>query len=207
MHKLSSLTLAIATAFALTACSTDTPSPATSPDTDSVDNTTVTVEETTTEDSDDDTTTEEDSTPSPTTAADDDDADDDNDADDEAHDDAEENTTNASQIGGDCGTTPQGYPITAGSATSCEFAVAMFAPASKATYTMTPYDPSNPTVGSLYTAHITAKSPVTGESYDLVCRIGSDSANLTCQKPGDRSVSGSFNSAAHDWPERVNTVD
>lgn len=201
MLKLSSLTLAIATAFALTACSNDTSSPATSPDTDSVDDTTVAVKETTTEDSDDDTTTEEDSTPSPTTAADDDDADD------EAHDDAEENTTNASQIGGDCGTTPQGYPITAGSATSCEFAVAMFGPASKATYTMTPYDPSNPTVGSLYTAHITAKSPVTGENYDLVCRIGSDSANLTCAKPGDRSVSGSFNSAAHDWPDRVNTVD
>ena len=202
MHKLSSLTLAIATAFALTACSTDTSSPATSPDTDSVDDTTVAVEETTTEDSDDDTTTEEDSTPSPTTAADDAD-----DADDEAHNDAEENTTNASQIGGDCGTTPQGYPITAGSATSCEFAVAMFAQASKATYTMTPLEPSNPTVGSLYTAHITAKSPVTGENYDLICRIGSDRADLTCQKPGDRSVSGSFNSAAHDWPERVNTVD
>ena len=201
MLKLSSLTLAIATAFALTACSNDTSSPATSPDTDSVDDTTVAVKETTTEDSDDDTTTEEDSTPSPTTAADDDDADD------EAHDDAEENTTNASQIGGDCGTTPQGDRITAGSATSCEFAVAMFGPASKATYTMTPYDPSNPTVGSLYTAHITAKSPVTGENYDLVCRIGSDSANLTCAKPGDRSVSGSFNSAAHDWPDRVNTVD
>lgn len=197
MHKLSSLTLAIATAFTLTACSTDTSSPATSPDTDNVDDTTVTVEETTTEDSDDDTSTEKDSTPSPTTTADDD----------EAHDDAEENTTNSSQIGGDCGTTPQGHPITAGSATSCEFAVAMFAPASKATYTMTPYDPSNPTVGSLYTAHITAKSPVTGENYDLVCRIGSDLANLTCAKPGDRSVSGSFNSAAHDWPQRVNTVD
>ena len=202
MHKLSSLTLAIATAFALTACSTDTSSPATSPDTDSVDDTTVAVEETTTEDSDDDTTTEEDSTPSPTTAADDAD-----DADDEAHNDAEENTTNASQIGGDCGTTPQGDRITAGSATSCEFAVAMFAPASKATYTMTPLEPSNPTVGSLYTAHITAKSPVTGENYDLICRIGSDRADLTCQKPGDRSVSGSFNSAAHDWPDRVNTVD
>lgn len=201
MHKLSSLTLAIATAFALTACSTDTSSPATSPDTDSVDDTTIAVEETTTADSDDATSTEEDSTPSPTTAADDDDADN------EAHDDAEENTTNASQIGGDCGTTPQGYPITAGSATSCEFAAAMFAPASKATYTMTPYDPSNPTVGSLYTAHITAKSPVTGESYDLICRIGSDRADLTCQKPGDRSVSGSFNSAAHDWPDRVNTAD
>lgn len=201
MHKLSSLTLAIATAFTLTACSNDTSSPATSPDTDSVDDTTVAVEETTTEDSDDDTSTEKDSTPSPTTTTDDDDADD------EVEDDAEENTTNASQIGGNCGTTPQGHPITAGSATSCEFAVAMFAPASKATYTMTPYDPSNPTVGSLYTAHITAKSPVTGEDYDLICRIASDHADLTCQKPGDRSVSGSFNSAAHDWPERVNTVD
>lgn len=202
MHKLSSLTLAIATACALTACSTDTSSPATSPDTDSVKDTTVAVEETTTKDSNDDTSTEEDSTPSPTTAADDAD-----DADDEAQDDAEEKSTNASQIGGDCGTTPQGYPITAGSATSCEFAVAMFASASKATYTMTPYDPSNPTVGSLYTAHITAKSPVTGENYDLICRIGSDSADLTCAKPGDRSVSGSFKSAAHDWPDRVNTVD
>lgn len=204
MHKLSSLTLAIATACALTACSNDASSPATSPDTDNVDDTTVAVEETTTEDSDDDASTEEDSTPSPTTTADDDDADD---ANDEAHDDAEENTTNASQIGGNCGTTPQGHPITAGSATSCEFAAAMFAPASKATYTMTPYAPSNPTVGSLYTAHITAKSPVTGEDYDLICRIASDHADLTCQKPGDRSVSGSFNSAAHDWPQRVNTDD
>ncbi|OHO52778.1 hypothetical protein HMPREF2635_01570, partial [Corynebacterium sp. HMSC035E02] len=191
MHKLSSLTLAIATACALTACSNDTSTPDSSPGTDSVDDTTVAEEETTTEDSDDDTSTEEDSTPSPTTAADDDDADDANDG---AHDDAEENTTNASQIGGDCGTTPQGDPITAGSSTSCEFAVVMFAPASKASYTMTRYDPSNPTVGSLYTAHITAKSPVTGENYDLTCRIGNDLANLTCEKPGDRSVSGSFNS-------------
>ena len=201
MHKLSSLTLAIATACALTACSNDTSSPATSPDTDSVDDTTVAVEETTTEDSDDDTSTEEDSTPSPTTTVDGDDADD------EVQGDEEANTTNASQIGGDCGTTPQGDRITAGSATSCEFAVAMFDPASKATYTMTSLEPSNPTVGSLYTAHITAKSPVTGENYDLVCRIGSDNADLTCQKPGDRSVSGSFTSAAHDWPQRVNTTD
>ena len=192
MHKLSSLTLAVATAFALSACSDNDPMTSESPD--PVAEETTTAEESATPESPVSTssTTEEDEGPSPTRA------------DEQQEEESGEQTTNASQVGGDCGLTPEGNAIFAGSATSCEFAAAMFGPAKKASYTRYQADP---TVNPLYTANITAKSPVTGESYQLTCQIGSDLAGLSCRKPDDNNVFAIFTSAAHDWPQRLKTAD
>lgn len=192
MHKLSSLTLAVATAFVLSACSDN--DPMTSETLDPVAEETPTAEKSTTPESPDSasTTTEEDEVPSPTRA------------DEQQEEDAGEQTINASQVGGDCGVTPEGDTIFAGSATSCEFAAAMFGPARKASYALYQADP---TVNPLYTASITAKSPVTGESYQLTCQIGSDLAGLSCRKPDDNNVFAIFTSAAHDWPQRLKTAD
>lgn len=52
----------------------------------------------------------------------------------------------------------------------------MLGPARKASYTLYQADP---TVNPLYTANITAKSPATGESDQLSCRIGSALAGLS----------------------------
>jgi len=191
MHKLSSLTLAAATALTLSACSDNDPITSESPD--PVAEETTTAEESASADIVDSasTTTEVDEGPSPTRA-------------DEQQEEAGEQTINASQVGGDCGVTPEGDTIFAGSATSCEFAAAMFGPAKKASYALYQADP---TVNPLYTADITAKSPVTGESYQLTCQIGSDLAGLSCRKPGDNSVLAIFTSDARDWPQRLNTTD
>ncbi|MEM5985299.1 hypothetical protein CYJ44_003905 [Corynebacterium hesseae] len=155
---------------------------------------TTTAEESTSPESPDSSssTSEEDEGPSPTRA------------DEQQEEESSEQTTNASQVGGDCGLTPEGDTILAGSATSCEFAAAMFAPAKKASYVLHQADP---TVNPLYTANITAKSPVTGENYQLTCQIGSDLAGLSCRKPGDNSVLAIFTSDARDWPQRLNTTD
>ncbi|PMC71974.1 hypothetical protein [Corynebacterium aurimucosum] len=192
MHKLSSLTLAVATAFALSACSDNDPMTSESPD--PVAEETTTAEESATPESPVSTssTTEEDEGPSPTRA------------DEQQEEESGEQTTNASQVGGDCGLTPEGDTILAGSATSCEFAAAMFGPARKASYTLYQADP---TVNPLYTANITAKSPVTGESYQLTCQIGSDLAGLSCRNPDDNNVFAIFTSGARDWPQRLNTTD
>lgn len=193
MHKLSSLTLAVATALTLSACSDNEPITSSAPDPVAAEETT-TAEESATADNPDSTstTTEEDEGPSPTRA------------DEQQEEEAGEQTINASQVGGDCGVTPEGDAIFAGSATSCEFAAAMFGPAKKASYALYQADP---TVNPLYTADITAKSPVTGESYQLTCQIGSDLAGLSCRKPGDNSVLAIFTSDARDWPQRLNTTD
>lgn len=192
MHKLSSLTLAVATAFVLSACSDNDPTTSETPD--PVVEETSAAEKSTTPASPDSasTTTEEDEGPSPTRA------------DMQQEKESDEQTINASQVGGDCGVTPEGDAIFAGSATSCEFAAAMFGPARKASYALYQADP---TVNPLYTADITAKSPVTGESYQLTCQIGSDLAGLSCRKPGDNSVLAIFTSDARDWPQRLNTTD
>lgn len=194
MHKLSSLTLAVAAAFALSACSdnNNAPIPAESPD--PVAEETTTAEESTTPESPVSTssTTEEVEGPSPTRA------------DEQQEEETGEQTINASQVGGDCGLTPEGDTILAGSATSCEFAAAMFGPAKKASYTLYQADP---TVNPLYTANITAKSPVTGESYELSCQISSDLTGLSCRNPDDNNVFAIFTSDARDWPQRLNTTD
>lgn len=191
MHKLSSLTFAVAMAFALSACSGNDPMTSETPD--PVAEETTTAEESTTPESpvSSSSTTEEVEGPSPTRA-------------DEQQEESGEQTINASQVGGDCGVTPEGDTIFAGNATSCEFAAAMFGPAKKASYTLYQADP---TVNPLYTANITAKSPVTGESYQLTCQIGSDLAGLSCRNPDDNNVFAIFTSGARDWPQRLNTTD
>lgn len=191
MNKLSSLTLAVATALALSACSNN--DPMTSETLAPVAEETSRAKESTPESPNSSSiTTEEDEGPSPTRA------------DKQQEKESDEQTINASQVGGDCGVTPEGDTILAGSATSCEFAEAMFEPAKRASYALYQADP---TVNPLYTANITAKSPVTGESYQLTCQIGSDLAGLSCRKPDDNNVFAIFTSAAHDWPQRLNTAN
>lgn len=112
---------------------------------------------------------------------------------------------NAGQIGGYCGTSSSGDSIDAGDATSCEFAAAVFDAAMQASYTMRSEDP---TVTAVYHADITASSPVTKQSYNLDCHIGSDLRGLTCEKPGDRTVRASFQIADRSaWTKRVTTTN
>lgn len=109
------------------------------------------------------------------------------------------------QIGGYCGTSSSGDSIDAGDATSCEFAAAVFDAAMQASYTMRSKDP---TVTAVYHADITASSPVTKQSYNLDCRMGSDQRVLTCEKPGDKTVRVSFETADRSvWTKRVATTN
>lgn len=110
---------------------------------------------------------------------------------------------NVGQVGGDCGTTDSGIPIKAGSATSCEFAAAMFDAALQATFTVTHVASSE--VTQVPHAAVTVASPVTKETYNLDCRLGSDWATVTCEKPEDRTVSAWF---TPELPDRMsNYVD
>lgn len=109
------------------------------------------------------------------------------------------------QIGGYCGTSSSGDSIDAGDATSCEFAAAVFDAAMQASYTMRS---KSPTVTPTYHADITASSPVTKQSYNLDCHMGSDQRNLTCEKPGDETVQASFETADRSvWTKRVATTN
>ena len=109
------------------------------------------------------------------------------------------------QIGGYCGTSSSGDSIDAGDATSCEFAAAVFDAAMQASYTMRSKDPK---VTAVYHADITASSPVTKQSYNLDCRMGSDQRVLTCEKPGDKTVRASFETADRSvWTKRVATTN
>ena len=112
---------------------------------------------------------------------------------------------NAGQIGGYCGTSSSGDSINAGDATSCEFAAAVFDAAMQASYTLRSPDP---TVTAVYHADVSASSPVTKQSYDLDCRMGSDQRVLTCEKPGDKTVRASFETADRSvWTKRVATTN
>lgn len=109
------------------------------------------------------------------------------------------------QIGGYCGTSSSGDSIDAGDATSCEFAAAVFDAAMQASYTLRSPDP---TVTAVYHADVSASSPVTKQSYDLDCRMGSDQRVLTCEKPGDKTVRASFETADKSiWSKRVATTN
>lgn len=109
------------------------------------------------------------------------------------------------QIGGHCGTSSSGDSIDAGDATSCEFAAAVFDAAMQASYTLRSPDP---TVTAVYHADVSASSPVTKQSYDLDCRMGSDQRVLTCEKPGDKTVRASFETADKSiWSRRVATTN
>ncbi|WP_408918471.1 hypothetical protein ACKFRN_08970 [Corynebacterium kefirresidentii] len=109
------------------------------------------------------------------------------------------------QIGGYCGTSSSGDSIDAGDATSCEFAAVVFDAAMQASYTLRSPDP---TVTSVYHADVSASSPVTKQSYDLDCRMGSDQRVLTCERPGDKTVRASFETADKSiWSRRVATTN
>ena len=109
------------------------------------------------------------------------------------------------QIGGYCGTSSSGDSIDAGDATSCEFAAAVFDAAMQASYTRRS---KSPTVTATYHADVTASSPVTKQSYDLDCHMGTDLRNLTCEKPGDKTVRVSFETADRSvWTKRVATTN
>ena len=109
------------------------------------------------------------------------------------------------QIGGYCGTSSSGDSIDAGDATSCEFAAAVFDAAMQASYTLRSPDP---TVTAVYHADVSASSPVTKQSYDLDCHMGTDLRNLTCEKPGDNTVRASFETADKSiWSRRVATTN
>ena len=109
------------------------------------------------------------------------------------------------QIGGYCGTSSSGDSIDAGDATSCEFAAAVVDAAMQASYTLRSPDP---TVTSVYHADVSASSPVTKQSYDLDCRMGSDQRVLTCERPGDKTVRASFETADKSiWSRRVATTN
>ncbi len=109
------------------------------------------------------------------------------------------------QIGGYCGTSSSGDSIDAGDATSCEFAAAVFDAAMQASYTRRS---KSPTVTATYHADVTASSPVTKQSYDLDCHMGTDLRNLTCEKPGDKTVRASFETADKSvWTKRVATTN
>ena len=63
-------------------------------------------------------------------------------------------------------------------------------------------------VAATYHADITASSPVTKQSYNLNCRMGSDQRNLTCEKPDDSTVRVSFETADRSvWTKRVTTTN
>ena len=80
----------------------------------------------------------------------------------------------------------------------------MFGAAKKTSYTLYQADP---TVNPLCTANITAKSPVTGESYQLTCQMSSDLVGLACRNPDDNNAFAIFTADARDWPQRLNTTN
>lgn len=108
----------------------------------------------------------------------------------------------AEQVGGDCGYTPEGDRIRAGANTSCAFAAAVYPLALNAEWTMT----QNPSVTSIPKTFLAGvKSPITGDTYDLTCSVGSDSADLSCsEEDGDPQVS--FNNPSNRFRSRINIV-
>lgn len=107
------------------------------------------------------------------------------------------------QIGGNCGTTPEGAQIRAGDSTSCDFAAAVYPHALGATYSWT----NKPGVTSVPFTNLTGVvSPITGEAYDLRCNIGSSGDTLSCSGPNnDPYMSYGFD-PGRTWHSLVNIV-
>lgn len=104
------------------------------------------------------------------------------------------------QVGGTCGTTPEGFSIRVGGATSCDFAAALYPQALAATYSMT----NNPEVVSIPKAELYGVvSPVTGEGYDLTCIVGSDLQHLSCSGPNNSDPLVMYQDPARKWRERI----
>lgn len=104
------------------------------------------------------------------------------------------------QVGGACGTTPEGYSIRAGGSTSCDFAAALYPQALAATYSMT----RNPEVVSIPKAELYGVvSPVTGQGYDLTCIVGSDLQHLSCTGPGNSDPMVMYGDPARQWRNKI----
>lgn len=112
---------------------------------------------------------------------------------------------NAGQVGGECGTTEFGDRIKAGPATSCEFAAEIFDVAYAATWH---YVAANPNVNAVPRTDISVTSPVTGETYPMVCKMGSDGRDMWCDHPEDENNSVHFytSGGSQRMANRVNLV-
>lgn len=104
------------------------------------------------------------------------------------------------QVGGTCGTTPEGYDIRVGGSTSCDFAAALYPQALAATYSMT----QNPETVSIPKAELYGVvSPVTGQGYDLTCIVGSDLQHLSCTGPGNSDPMVMYGDPARQWRNKI----
>ncbi|OFT70710.1 hypothetical protein HMPREF3145_04400 [Corynebacterium sp. HMSC05C01] len=108
----------------------------------------------------------------------------------------------ADQVGGDCGVTPEGFSIRAGSNTSCAFAAEVWNRASVATYSTRLHGTGN----TMLAADLSGvPSPATGQSYDLTCSVGSDGLSLSCMDSDNDPVI-SFEDPNREWWNRLNIV-
>ena len=107
------------------------------------------------------------------------------------------------QIGGECGTTPEGARISVGGSTSCDFAAAVYPHAISAEYAWS----NKPGVTSVpFTELYGVVSPATGGAYDLHCDIGSAGDTLSCTGPdNDPYMSYGFD-PGRTWHSLVNIV-
>ena len=107
------------------------------------------------------------------------------------------------QVGGKCGTTPEGAEISVNKSTSCDFAAAVYPHAVSAEYAWS----NKPGFTSVpYTDLYGVVSPITGEAYDLTCNIGSAGFSLGCSGPNnDPYMSYSFD-PDRMWHPLVNIV-
>ena len=107
------------------------------------------------------------------------------------------------QIGGECGTTPEGAEISVGGSTSCDFAAAVYPHAISAEYAWS----NKPGVTSVpFTELFGVVSPATGGAYDLHCDIGSAGDTLSCTGPdNDPYMSYGFD-PGRTWHPLINIV-
>ena len=107
------------------------------------------------------------------------------------------------QVGGKCGTTPEGAKISVNGTTSCDLAAAVYPLAVSAEYTWS----NKPGLTSVpFTELSGVVSPITGEAYDLRCDIGSAGNYLSCSGPNnDPRVSYGFD-PGRTWHGLINIV-
>lgn len=94
---------------------------------------------------------------------------------------------NAGQVGGSCDTTTDGKEIRAMQKSSCEFAAAIYDVAISQSYTSKIGASGNAAYRS---PSFQVNRPVTGQSFTIACRVGSDGTGLLCEDPNDTSVGG-----------------
>lgn len=111
------------------------------------------------------------------------------------------------QVGGKCGSTPEGAEISVGNTTSCDLAAAVYPHAISAEYTWSNKPGLTPVP---FTELSGVVSPITGGAYDLSCDIGSAGNYLTCSGPNnDPRVSFGFEPGSPNfqtWHGLINIV-